>query len=52
MWGLDGSNAIAYMCGHPEMIENAKGILRRVGFDKEHLKEESYWVPGKEAAAT
>jgi ferredoxin/flavodoxin---NADP+ reductase len=51
-WGLDGSNTIAYMCGHPEMIENAKGILRRVGFDKEFLKEESYWVPGKEAAAT
>jgi len=50
-WGLDGTNSVAYMCGHPEMIENAKGILRRVGFGKEFLKEESYWVPGKEAAA-
>jgi ferredoxin/flavodoxin---NADP+ reductase len=51
-WGLNGSNTIAYLCGHPEMIENGKGILRRIGFEKEFLKEESYWVPGKEAAAS
>ncbi len=49
MWGLNGSNTVAYICGNPEMIENVKGILRRVGFQKEHLREESYWVPGKEA---
>jgi ferredoxin--NADP+ reductase len=52
MCGLSGSNAIAYMCGHPEMIENGKGILKRVGFGKESLREESYWVPGKEAVAS
>jgi len=49
MWGLNGSNTVAYLCGNPEMIEHVKGILRRVGFQKEHLKEESYWIPGKEA---
>ena len=46
-WGLNGSNSVAYLCGNPEMIEHVKGILRRVGFEKEHLREESYWVPGK-----
>jgi ferredoxin--NADP+ reductase len=52
MWGLGGSNTIAYMCGHPEMIEHVKGILKRIGFSKECLKEEFYWVPGKEAVAS
>jgi ferredoxin--NADP+ reductase len=46
-WGLNGSNSIAYVCGHPEMVEHAKGILKRIGFTKENLKEEVYWVPGK-----
>jgi ferredoxin/flavodoxin---NADP+ reductase len=49
MWGLNASNTVAYLCGNPEMIEHVKGILRRVGFQKEQLREESYWVPGKEA---
>jgi ferredoxin/flavodoxin---NADP+ reductase len=52
MWGLTGSSSLAYMCGHPEMIEHVKGILKRVGFSKECMKEEYYWVPGKEAAAS
>lgn len=38
----------AYVCGHPQMIENAKGILHRRGFAKEFLREEIYWVPKKE----
>ena len=52
MWGLSGQNAIAYLCGHPEMIEHGKGILKRRGFPKEALKEEIYWIPPKEASAT
>jgi len=47
MWGLNGSNAAGYLCGHPEMIEHSKGILKRIGFVKETLKEEIYWVPAK-----
>jgi hypothetical protein len=31
------------------MVEHAKGILKRAGFEKEHLKEEAYWVPTKVA---
>jgi ferredoxin--NADP+ reductase len=47
-WGLDTSNTIAYLCGHPEMIEHSKAILKRRGFvDKEVIKEEIYWVPAK-----
>ncbi len=49
-WGLTGENTIAYLCGHPEMIEHGKGILKRRGFSKEAMKEEIYWIPAKEAA--
>jgi ferredoxin--NADP+ reductase len=51
-WGLVGTNSVAYLCGHPDMIENGKGMLKRIGFTKEHLKEEVYWIPAKEAATT
>ena len=47
-WGLDAGNTVAYLCGHPEMIERSKGILQRRGFaDKRAVKEEVYWVPSK-----
>jgi len=41
---LDASNTTAYLCGHPEMIQNSKGILKRRGFVKEFIREELYWV--------
>jgi ferredoxin/flavodoxin---NADP+ reductase len=47
LWELNGSNSVGYLCGHPQMIENCKGILQRIGFSKEVLKEEQYWVPAK-----
>lgn len=50
LWGLTGENSIAYLCGHPEMIEHGKGILKRKNFPKEAMKEEVYWIPAKEAA--
>lgn len=49
-WELTGENCIAYLCGHPEMIEHGKGILKRRGFPKEALKEEIYWIPAKKTA--
>ena len=52
MWGLDGTNAVGYLCGHPEMIEHGKGILQRRGFPKTALKEEVYWIPAKQATGT
>jgi ferredoxin/flavodoxin---NADP+ reductase len=49
-WGCTAQNTIAYLCGHPEMIEHGRGILKRVGFQKENLKEEVYWIPARAAA--
>jgi ferredoxin--NADP+ reductase len=47
-WGLDAGNTHAYLCGHPEMIEHSKAILKRRGFtDKGAIKEEIYWIPPK-----
>jgi ferredoxin/flavodoxin---NADP+ reductase len=43
--GFDATNAAAYACGHPQMIENAKGILARARFGKGQVKEEKYFVP-------
>lgn len=33
----------AYLCGHPGMIENAEGMLRRARFEKEQIKTEVYF---------
>jgi ferredoxin--NADP+ reductase len=41
---LEPADTTAYLCGHPEMIEKAKGILERCGFPKQALREEQYWV--------
>ncbi len=46
---LEPSETSAYLCGHPQMIENSKGILKRRGFPKEFIREEIYWVPKKES---
>src|SRR5215472_11263409 len=51
MWETTRENCVAYLCGHPEMIEHCKEILNRRGYPKEALKEEIYWVPAKKAAA-
>ncbi len=45
---LGPSDTTAYLCGHPQMIENGKGMLQRRGFPKEFVREEVYWVPKKE----
>jgi ferredoxin/flavodoxin---NADP+ reductase len=45
-WRLEPANTVAYLCGHPEMIEHSKAILKRRGFvDKGSVKEEVYWIP-------
>jgi ferredoxin--NADP+ reductase len=42
--GFDGTNAVGYSCGHPDMIEKAKGIMSRARFPKERIKEEKYFT--------
>ncbi|MGH9358978.1 MAG: ferredoxin--NADP reductase, partial [Terriglobia bacterium] len=48
---LEPSETTAYLCGHPQMIENCKGILQRRGFQKESVREEIYWIPAKPSKA-
>jgi ferredoxin/flavodoxin---NADP+ reductase len=43
-WLLDSASSTAYLCGHPEMVEHGKAILRRRGWKKEALKEEIYFL--------
>ncbi len=46
-FNLVPASTTAYLCGHPQMIENCKGIFGRKGFAKESVREEIYWVPSK-----
>jgi ferredoxin--NADP+ reductase len=50
-WGLTPENTSIYLCGHPTMIENGKGILRRHGWQKDQMQEEVYFIPGKETGS-
>lgn len=43
-FGLTPENTTAYLCGHPTMIENVRGILQRAGFTKDAIHEEIYFV--------
>jgi ferredoxin/flavodoxin---NADP+ reductase len=49
--GFTPEESTAYLCGHPQMIENGKGILLRRGFDRAQIHVEVYWMPPKEKPA-
>jgi len=51
LWGLKPENTASYLCGHPNMVENARSILARAGWQKNQIFEEIYFQPGKEAEA-
>lgn len=51
-FGLCPADTAVYLCGHPQMIENCKGIFQRCGFPKEAVREEIYWIPAKPAPVT
>jgi len=51
-WGLTPADTTAYLCGHPSMIEDTKGILKRRGWEKAAIKEEAFFIPGKELAVS
>jgi ferredoxin--NADP+ reductase len=50
-WGLKPAETTAYLCGHPSMIENGRGILLRAGWKKDGMFDEVYFIPGKEVLA-
>ena len=45
---LSPDNAIAYICGNPDMILAAEALLLDRGFPEEQVKKELYWPKGKE----
>jgi ferredoxin/flavodoxin---NADP+ reductase len=50
MWNLGPENTKVYLCGHPGMIENVNGIVKRHGWQKDSIKEEAFFVPRDETA--
>ena len=45
---LTPDNAIAYLCGNPDMILNADATFQELGFAEESVRKELYWPKGKE----
>ena len=41
--GLKPGHGGVYLCGHPQMISNARAIMRRRGLDDKAIREEQYW---------
>jgi len=50
-WGLRAEETTGYLCGHPAMVENVRGILHRAGWKKDAVLEESYFQRSKGEAA-
>jgi ferredoxin/flavodoxin---NADP+ reductase len=50
--GFNHTNSVAYACGHPQMVENVKGILARARFLKDKIREEEYFVPHDSQTST
>jgi ferredoxin--NADP+ reductase len=48
LWGLKPEDTTAYLCGHPSMVENGRGILQRAGWANTSMFEEVYFQPAKE----
>ena len=42
--GINHTNSVAYACGHPQMVENVKGILMRACFSRDQIREEEYFA--------
>ena len=45
LWNLTPENTKVYLCGHPEMIEHTRGIVRRRGWQETGIQAEAYFVP-------
>lgn len=43
--GWRAEDTTVYLCGHPQMIRNARGVLERAGWSGAAVREEHYW-PG------
>jgi len=45
MWNLTPKETKVYLCGHPEMVETVRGIVRRRGWLETRIQAEAYFVP-------
>ena len=41
--GLKPGRGAIFLCGHPGMITNGRGIMTRHGFSAKEIREEQYW---------
>ena len=48
VWDLKPEDTTAYLCGHPDMVENGRGILFRAGWKKDAVQEEVYFLLGRD----
>ena len=46
VWNLKPEETTGYLCGHPSMVENGRGILLRAGWKKDALQDEAYFPLG------
>jgi ferredoxin--NADP+ reductase len=42
--GFNNANSVAYVCGHPQMVENVRSILTRARYLKHQIREEQYFA--------
>jgi ferredoxin/flavodoxin---NADP+ reductase len=49
--GLTADNAVAYICGNPEMIVSAENMLTERGFEPAQVKKELYWPKARPPVA-
>ena len=43
VWELHPGDTTAYLCGHPQMVGNGRGILERAGWKREAVQDEVYF---------
>lgn len=48
LWNLSPADTKIYLCGHPEMIEHTRGIVRRRGWMETAIQAEAYFVPPRQ----
>jgi len=46
VWNLKAEETTAYLCGHPSMVKNGRGILLRAGWKKDAMQNEAYFPLG------
>jgi ferredoxin--NADP+ reductase len=41
---FDHTNSVVYLCGHPGMVKNVKGIVERARFEEDQIRLEDYFT--------